>query len=216
MVHTSTYQYMVVQHGTGQYENSSYVQGGMQQYIPVQAFNKTCDFPTNPERFRRDKIKVVQLLCIGYNVTMAIFKTTQVQLFQSTYWYILVHTGIYLYIVEKNGKLHLIMCSPPSGAYESAQISWLGPSSQISSLRQSPPQSDHPGVACHGQSSTAKVLLLCTSMYMYKYVYIGMYQHVLACTSMYLYCAFRHKDFFEIHKWIQHGTRQDKAGQRST
>ena len=78
MVHTSTYQYMVVQHGTGQYENSSYVQGGMYQYIPVQAFNKTCDFPTNPERFRRDKIKVVQLLCIGYNVTMAIFKTTQV------------------------------------------------------------------------------------------------------------------------------------------
>jgi hypothetical protein len=36
------------------------------------------DVPTNPERFRRDKIKVVQLLCIGYNVTMAIFKTTQV------------------------------------------------------------------------------------------------------------------------------------------
>ncbi len=24
-----------------------------------------------------------------------------------------------------------------------------------------------------------------------------------------MYCAFRHKDFFEISKWIQHGTRQD-------
>ncbi len=81
MVHTSTYQYMVVlQHGTGQYENSSFVQGqgSMYQYIPVQAFNKTCDLPTNPERFRRDKVKVVQLLCIGYNVTIVIFKTTQV------------------------------------------------------------------------------------------------------------------------------------------
>ncbi len=78
MVHTSTYQYMVVQHGTGQYENSSFVQGNKYQYIPVQAFNKTCGFPTNPERVRRDKTKVVQLLCIEYNVTMAIFKTTQV------------------------------------------------------------------------------------------------------------------------------------------
>ncbi len=78
MVHTSTYQCVVVQHGTGQYKNSSYVQSSMFQYIPVQAFNKTCDFPTNPERFRRDKIKFIQLLCIGYSVTMAIFKTTQV------------------------------------------------------------------------------------------------------------------------------------------
>ena len=104
MVHTSTYQYMVVQHGTGQYENSSYVQDGMYQYIPVQAFNKTCDFPTNPERFRRDRIKVVQLLCIGYKLTMVIFKTTQVQLFQSTYQYILVHTGTYLYILVHCSK----------------------------------------------------------------------------------------------------------------
>jgi hypothetical protein len=78
MVHTSTYQYIMVQHGTGQYENSSFAQGSMYQHIPVQAFNKTCGFPTNTERVRRDKIKVVQLLCIGYNVTMAIFKTTQV------------------------------------------------------------------------------------------------------------------------------------------
>ncbi len=104
MVHTSTYQYETVQHGTGQYENSSQVQGSMYQYIPVQAFNKTCDFPTNPERFRREKIKVVQLLCIGYNVTMAIFKTTQVQLFQSIDWYILVHTGTYLYILVHCSK----------------------------------------------------------------------------------------------------------------
>ncbi len=89
MVHTSTsaYQYILVtvQHGTGQYENSSFVQGGtsMYQYIPVHAFNKTCGFPTHPEslRARRDKIKVVlvqlRVLCIGYNVTMVIFKTTQ-------------------------------------------------------------------------------------------------------------------------------------------
>ncbi len=48
MVHTSTYQYILVQHGTGQYENSSFVQDSMYQYIPVQAFNKTCGFPTNP------------------------------------------------------------------------------------------------------------------------------------------------------------------------
>jgi hypothetical protein len=47
-----TYQYVPVQHGTvtGQYENSSSVQGCMYQYIPAQAFNKTCGFPTNPER----------------------------------------------------------------------------------------------------------------------------------------------------------------------
>ncbi len=97
----------------------------MYQYIPLQAFNKTCGFPTHPERVRRDKIKAVQLLCIGYDVTMAIFKTTQVQLFQSTCWYILVYTGIYFYIVEKNGKLHLIMCRPPSRAYESADcLAW--------------------------------------------------------------------------------------------
>ncbi len=46
------------------------------------------------------------------------------------------------------------MRHPPSGAHDSAQNAWLGPSSQFSSWLQSPPQSDHPGVACHGQSST--------------------------------------------------------------
>ena len=46
------------------------------------------------------------------------------------------------------------MRHPPSYAYESAQNAWLGPSSQFSSWRRSPPQSDHPGVACHCQSST--------------------------------------------------------------
>jgi hypothetical protein len=104
MVHTSTYQYKLVQHCTGQYENSSFVQGGMYQYIPVQAFNKTCGFPTHPERVRRDKRKVVQLLCIGYDVTMAIFKTTFqnysslviskyiLVLHTDLYWYILVHS----------------------------------------------------------------------------------------------------------------------------
>jgi hypothetical protein len=59
MVQTSMYQYILLvqlEHGTGQYENSSesfkFVQGGMYQYtgIPGQAFNKTCGFPTHPER----------------------------------------------------------------------------------------------------------------------------------------------------------------------
>jgi len=72
-----------------------------------------------------------------------------------TYWYILVHTGIYWYILQKNSKLYLIMCSPPSCTYESVQIAWLGPPFQFSSWQQSPPQSDHQGVACNCQSSTA-------------------------------------------------------------
>jgi hypothetical protein len=38
-------------------------------------------------------------------------------------------------------------------------------------------------------------------------VYTSIYWYILVYTSM--YCAFRHKDFFEISKWIQHCTRQD-------
>jgi hypothetical protein len=43
----------------------------------------------------------------------------------------------------------------------------------------------------------------------YMLVYTSIYWYILVYTSM--YCDFRHKDFFEIFKWIQHGTRQDKA-----
>jgi hypothetical protein len=77
MVHTvtgtSTYQYVGhVQHGIRQYESFTVVRTGMYWYIPVRTtFNKTSCFltPSHPEleRVRRDKIKVVQLLCIIWN-----------------------------------------------------------------------------------------------------------------------------------------------------
>ncbi len=83
--------------------------------------------------------------------------------------YILVHTvytashgasGTYRYRFPQHGALHLITLRPLSGAYESQQNAWLqvGPFSQFPSSWQpeSPPQSDHPDVACHCQSSTAK------------------------------------------------------------
>jgi hypothetical protein len=44
-------------------------------------------------------------------------------------------------------------------------------------------------------------------------VYTSIYWYILVYTS--IYCAFRHKDFFEISKWIQHGTRQDNKVQES-
>ena len=50
--------------------------------------------------------------------------------------YILVHSGTDWHILvytSKNGKLHLIMRHPPSGAHDSAQNAWIGPSSQFSS-----------------------------------------------------------------------------------
>ena len=78
MVHTGTYQYVPVQHGISQYENLTVVRAGMYWYIPVRTFNKTSCFLTHPERVRRDKIKVVHLLCMGYNVTQSNFKTAQV------------------------------------------------------------------------------------------------------------------------------------------
>ncbi len=80
MVHTGTYQYVPVQHGIRQYKNFTVVRTGMYQYIPVRTFNKTSCFLTHPERVRRDnlKIKVVQLLCMGYNVTKSNIKTAQV------------------------------------------------------------------------------------------------------------------------------------------
>jgi hypothetical protein len=69
------YQYVLVLHGISQYENSTVVRTGMYLYILVRTFNKTGCFLTHPERVRRDKTKVVQLLCMGYNVTRSNFKT---------------------------------------------------------------------------------------------------------------------------------------------
>ena len=77
-VHTGTYQYVLVQHGTRQYENLTVVRTGMYWYIPVRTLKKTSCFLTHPERVRRDKIKAVQLLCMRYNVAKLNFKTTQV------------------------------------------------------------------------------------------------------------------------------------------
>ena len=78
MVHTGTYQYVLVQHSVRQYENFTVLRTCMYRYIPVRTFNKTGCFLTHPERVRRDKIKVVHLLCMGYNVTKSNFKTAQV------------------------------------------------------------------------------------------------------------------------------------------
>ncbi len=69
---------------------------------------------------------------------------------------ILVHAGTYMYRHQPDSALRLIMLCPPSCAYESRQNVWLGPFAQFPSAWQSPPQSDHPGVACHCQSFTAK------------------------------------------------------------
>ena len=104
MVHTGTYQYVPVQHGIRQYENLTVVRTGMYRYIPVPTLKKTSCFLTHPERVRRDKIKVVQILCMGYNVTRPNFKTAQVEtveLIASTYWYILVHTDTYMYRLQQ-------------------------------------------------------------------------------------------------------------------
>ncbi len=78
MVHTGTYQYVQVQHGIRQYENLMVVRTVMYWYIPVRTFNKTGCVLTYPERVGRYKLKVVQLLCMGYNVTKSNFKTAQV------------------------------------------------------------------------------------------------------------------------------------------
>ncbi len=50
-------------------------------------------------------------------------------------------------------------------------------------------------------------LHLLYGMCWYMLVYTSIYWYILVYTSMYR--AFRHKDFFEISKWIQHCTRQD-------
>jgi hypothetical protein len=50
MVQVGTYQYMLVQHGTCQYEISTLVQDSMYQYILVHAFNKTCGFQPTHEK----------------------------------------------------------------------------------------------------------------------------------------------------------------------
>ena len=78
MVRTGTYQYVPVQDGTGQYKNSQFVHTGMYQYIPVRTFKKSSGFLTHPESFRRDEIRVIHRLCMGYNVTRSNFKTAQV------------------------------------------------------------------------------------------------------------------------------------------
>ncbi len=94
MVHTCMYQYVPVQHSIRQYENFTVIRTGMYWYIPVRSFNKTslsC-FLTHPERVRRDKIKVVQLLCMGYNVTKSNFKTAQVYIWNPDFQYM---PGIY-------------------------------------------------------------------------------------------------------------------------
>jgi hypothetical protein len=84
MVRTGMYQYVPVQDGTGQYKNSQFVHTGMYQYIPVyfyipvRTFKKSSGFLTNPERVRRDEIRVIHRLCMGYNVTRSNFKTAQV------------------------------------------------------------------------------------------------------------------------------------------
>ena len=78
MVRTGTYQYVPVQDGIGQYKNSTIVHTCIYQYIPVRTFKKSSGFLTHPERVRRDEIKVVHRLCMGYNVTRPVFKTAQV------------------------------------------------------------------------------------------------------------------------------------------
>ena len=156
MVRIGMYQYVPVQDSTGQYKNSQFVHTCMYQYVLVRTFKKSSGFLTHPERVRRDEIRVIHRLCMGYNVTRTNFTTAQVQSSTSTYWYILVYTGTCWYILRKHSKLHLITLHPPSCAYESQQNAWLGPLSHFSSAWRSPPLSDHPGEAFHGQSSTAK------------------------------------------------------------
>ena len=70
MVRTGTYQYVPVQDGTGQYKNSQFVHTSMYQYIPVRTFKKSSasGFLTHPERVRRDEIRVIHRLCMGYHV----------------------------------------------------------------------------------------------------------------------------------------------------
>ena len=81
MVCTGMYQYVPVQdgHGTGQYENSQFVHTSMYQYILVRTFKKSSGFLTNPESVRRDEIRVIHRLCMGYNVTRSNFKTAQLE-----------------------------------------------------------------------------------------------------------------------------------------
>ena len=78
MVRTGMYQYVPVQDSTGQYKNSQFVHTGMYQYILVRTFKKSSGFLTHPERVRRDEIRVIHRLCMGYNVTWSNFKTAQV------------------------------------------------------------------------------------------------------------------------------------------
>ena len=78
MVRTGTYQYVPVQDCTGKYKNSQLLHTGMYQYILVRTFKMSSGFLTHPERVRRDEIRVIHRLCMGYNVTRSYFKTAQV------------------------------------------------------------------------------------------------------------------------------------------
>ncbi len=72
--------------------------------------------------------------------------------------YTLVHTCMYRHVryrLQQSSTLHLITLHPPSSAFKSQQNVWLGPLSLFSSSSKSRPHSNHPGVACHTQSSTA-------------------------------------------------------------
>ena len=63
MVRTGMYQYVPVQDGTGQYENSQFVHTGMYQYIPVRTFKKSSGFLTNPERVTSGTLGHCDITC---------------------------------------------------------------------------------------------------------------------------------------------------------
>jgi hypothetical protein len=78
LVRTCTYWYIPVHDGTWQFENSTFVLGSMYQYVLVHTWKKERSFLTHPERDKRDKLKLVQLLCIRYDVTKSNFKNVLV------------------------------------------------------------------------------------------------------------------------------------------
>ncbi len=79
-VQIGTYWYVPVRTSTTRYKAVRESHGCTYWYVPVHTstLKKTSCFLTHPERARRDKIKPVQLLFMGYNVTKSNFKTAQV------------------------------------------------------------------------------------------------------------------------------------------
>ncbi len=76
-----TYWYVPVRTGTTQYKTVRESHGRTYWYVLVHISTYSQEdklFSTHPERVRRDKIKPVQLLCMGYNVTKSNFKSAQV------------------------------------------------------------------------------------------------------------------------------------------